>query len=232
MGTVLSRNLHRQAAAEPESGTPRRQPMSRFGLHVSRLMRRARDRRQARGAVRSQSGGRRAAAVFFAATGVLVVVATAGAQTTVPYDAPVTTLVTNMLQPSGSDRTVRLDANQDALFVEFRTGPNQDGYELTSILMYVRDTHEARYMTILGKLWERGDNVTLAANLTREGSLNDFAHNEWQAPPNTYLKPNTTYRFALDYVVGCANDNFAQFGVDCRWVRNDTVRTSQPLFCQ
>ena len=24
----------------------------------------------------------------------------------------------------------------------------------------------------------------------------------------------------------------AQHGVDCRWVRNDTARTSQPLFCQ
>ncbi len=42
--------------------------------------------------------------------------------------------------------------------------------------------------------------------------MNDFAHNEWQAPANTYLEPNTDYGFALECVAGCANDNKAQFG--------------------
>ena len=53
-----------------------------------------------------------------------------------------------MVQPSGSDLVVCLSEGQDGLFQGFRTGPNQGGYELTSILLYVRATHESRYMTI------------------------------------------------------------------------------------
>ena len=212
MRTMRSRNLHKQVAAEPESRTPRRQPMSRFGLNALLMIRPAPHRRQARGTAKQPRHPRPGKAALLAAASVLAVVVTASAQTSVPYDAPVTTLVSNMGQSSGPDRTVTLNSDLDALLVEFRTGPNQDGYELTSIQLYVRDTHESRYMTILGKLGERGANAAWVANLSREGSLNDFAHNEWKAPPNTYLKPNTTYRFALDCVIGCANDNRAQFG--------------------
>lgn len=212
MRTVLLRNLRNRAAANTDSRTPRRLPMSCFGLLFSPITRRAGHRRQPRCAVRPPGGGRQIGAILVAAASILVVVATASAQTSVPYDAPVTTLVTNMLQPSGSSMVKGLSAHLDGLFVEFRTGPNADGYQLSSILLYVRDTHESRYMTILGRLWERGDNTTWVADLTHEGSLDDFAHNEWEAPPNTYLKPNTTYRFALDCVIGCANDNKAQFG--------------------
>ena len=68
-------------------------------------------------------------------------------------------------------------------------------------------------MTINAGLYRgRGNQYTRVADLTRAGSLNDFAHNEWQAPANTYLEPNTDYRFVLDCVAGCANDNKAQFG--------------------
>ena len=128
-------------------------------------------------------------------------------------DPPVTTLVTNMLQSSGSSQTVRLSKDLPVLFQGFRTGPHPGGYELTSISMYVRRTHESRYMTINAGMYR---DLPVArykvAPLTRAGNLNDFAHNEWQAPPNTYLEPNTNYFFALNCDVGCANDNYAQFG--------------------
>ena len=168
--------------------------------------------RRRRGHGRGQPGGAaRLAGVLLSAAIVLGAAAAAPAQ---EYDPPVTTLVTNMLQPSGSDRNITLHDGQDGLYQGFTTGPNQSGYELTSILVYVRDTHESRYMTILAGLYRGDGNVlTKVADLTRAGHLNDFAHNEWLAPPDTYLRPNTHYHFLLDCVSGCANDNVAQFGI-------------------
>ena len=129
------------------------------------------------------------------------------------YDPPVTTMVTNMLQPSGSDRLVALFKRQDGLQQRFRTGPNPAGYQLDGITLYVRDTHQSRYMTIVAGLYRRdGGRYTLVTNLSR-GQLNDFAHNEWQAPADTYLEPDSEYVFVLDCVDGCANDNVAQFGI-------------------
>ena len=128
------------------------------------------------------------------------------------YDPPVTTMVTNMLQPSGSDRTLALFKNQTGLNQRFRTGPNQAGYQLEGIWLYVRDTHESRYMTINAGLYRiSGGAYIRVADLSR-GQLNDFAHNEWKAPANTYLEPDTEYLFMLDCIAGCANDNVAQFG--------------------
>ena len=130
------------------------------------------------------------------------------------YDPPVTTIVTNMLQPSGSDRLVSLHDDQTGLQQRFRTGPNPAGYQLEGIWLYVRNTHESRYMTIRGGLYldSGGATHTRVAYLSR-GQLDDFAHNEWRAPADTYLKPNSDYVFVLDCLAGCANDNFAQFGV-------------------
>ena len=93
----------------------------------------------------------------------------------------------------------------------FRTGPVTGGYELASIWLYVRDTHESRYMTINADLYRGPGLGTKVATLTR-GQLNDFAHNEWRAPANTFLEPDTDYRFVLDCISGCANDNWAQLG--------------------
>ena len=70
----------------------------------------------------------------------------------------------------------------------FRTGPNPAGYELDGITLYVRDTRESRYMTIVAGLYRRiGDRYVHVTNLSR-GQLDDFAHNEWWAPADTYLK--------------------------------------------
>ena len=129
------------------------------------------------------------------------------------YDPPVTTMVTNMLQSSGSDRLAALYKGVSGLQQRFRTGPNPAGYELDGITLYVRDTRESRYMTIVAGLYRRiGSIYSHVTNLSR-GQLDDFAHNQWQAPADTYLKPDTDYAFVLDCVDGCANDNIAQFGV-------------------
>ena len=80
-----------------------------------------------------------------------------------------------------------------------------------SIWLYVRDTHESRYMTIHADLYRGPGLGTKVATLTR-GQLNDFAHNEWRAPANTFLEPDTDYWFVLDCISGCANDNWAQLG--------------------
>ena len=92
----------------------------------------------------------------------------------------------------------------------FRTGPHRGGYELESIWLYVRDTHESRYMTIRAEVYRDATMRHKVATLTR-GQLNDYAHNEWKAGANTYLEPDTDYWFVLDCVSGCANDNWAQF---------------------
>lgn len=63
--------------------------------------------------------------------------------------------------------------------------------------------------TVLYKsIWGRYFHV---ADLTR-GGLDDFAHNDWRPPADTYLEPDTEYVFGLDCVAGCANDNSVQFG--------------------
>ena len=157
---------------------------------------------------RTRCGALRMGAVLLAGMAALVGAATASAQA---YDAPIATLVKNMDQPSGPDILVVLSDNQDGLTQGFRTGPVPGGYELESIWLYVRDTHESRYMTINADLYRGPGLGGKVATLTR-GQLNDFAHNEWRAPANTFLEPNTDYYFMLDCVSGCANDNGAEFG--------------------
>ena len=66
-------------------------------------------------------------------------------------------------------------------------------------------------MTINADLYRGPGLGTKVATLTR-GQLNDFAHNQWQAPANTFLEPDTDYWFVLDCISGCANDNWAQLG--------------------
>ncbi len=151
-------------------------------------------------------GWRGTGAVYLAVAATLVIPATAPAQ---EYNPPVRTLVKNADQ--SSDRLVLLNASQDGLNQAFRTGPNIGGYELTSIVLHVHDTHESRYMTIDAgiHLWDESG-FTRVAKLTR-GQLNDYAANEWWAPENTYLEPDTEYYFLLDCTAGCANDNVAKF---------------------
>ena len=115
--------------------------------------------------------------MFLAVAAILIVAAYARAQ---DYNPPIRTLVKNTDQPS--DRAVLLDASQDGLNQAFRTGPNLGGYELTSIVLHVHDTHESRYMTIdAGIYLYDGSGFTRVAKLTR-GQLNDYAANEWWAP--------------------------------------------------
>ena len=161
----------------------------------------------ARSSPRVAHGALRAVVVLLAGLAVLVGAATASAQ---EYDAPIATLVKNMDQPSGAASVVLSDI-QDGLGQGFRTGPVPGGYELESIWLYVRDTHESRYMTINAKLY-RGPGLGRKVATLTGGRLNDSAHNEWRAPNNTFLEPNTDYYFLLDCAAGCANDNWAQFG--------------------
>ena len=134
---------------KPEDGegrTSRRGETSRGARSRLNIRRKVRLwRRQDHVSAEPQWGWSLSDAVILAAAIVLVVATTLFAQ---EYDPPVTTLVTNMLQPSGSDRVVCLSKGQDGLLQGFRTGPNQGGYELTSILLYVRATPGRRYMTI------------------------------------------------------------------------------------
>ena len=209
MTTVLIDKLDKRVVGDAETGDSQRRATSRRGFRRLDIGHRVRLwQRQDHVSARPQGGARRIGAVLLATASVLVYGVPAPAQEF--YDPPITTLVTNMYQSSGSDKLVTLCKSQDGLYQEFTTGPNPGGYELTSILLYVRDTHESRYMTILAGLYH-GD--TKVADLIRAGSLNDFAKNEWLAPADTYLKPSTTYYFLLDCIEGCENDNVAQFGV-------------------
>ena len=205
MTTVLIDDLDKRVVADAGAEDSQRRATSCRGFRGLNIGRRVRLwQRQDHVSARPHGGARWTRAVLLAAA-VLAAAATAPAQ---EYDPPITTLVTNMQQPSGSDILVSLSKGQDGLYQGFTTGPNPSGYELTSILLYVRDTHESRYMTILAGLYH-GD--TKIADLTR-GQLNDFAHNEWLAPPDTYLQPDTHYHFVLDCVSGCENDNKTRFG--------------------
>ena len=127
-------------------------------------------------------------------------------------DPPMSTMATNMGQPTQSERTICLNSATSGLQQGFTTGPNPSGYQLDKIWLHVRDTHESRYMTVKARLHKvAGGRHIHVADLTR-GQLNDNADNAWQAPDDTYLEPDTEYVFTLDCVHGCANDNLAQFG--------------------
>ena len=207
MKTVLVDNLDKRTVA----GASQRRATNRFGLGLSNIMRWARLwQRHDHAPAKPQGRARRSRAILAVAFSVFVFAAGVSAQT---YDPPITTLVKNTDQSSGSNKIIVLNKYQTGLLQGFRTGPRQGGYELTAIWLYVRDTHESRYMTINAELYRaRGDhNLTKIADLTK-GRLNDFAHNDWPAPANTYLEPNADYYFALECVAGCANDNVAEFG--------------------
>ncbi len=208
MITVLIDKLDKRVVADAGAEDSQRRATCHRGLRGLNIGRRVRLwQRQDHGSARPQGGAWRIGAVLLAAASVLVIAATAPAQ---EYDPPIRTLAKNTDQPS-SGRVVLLDASQDGLNQAFRTGPNLGGYELTSIVLHVHDTHESRYMTIDAGiyLWDESG-FTRVAKLTR-GQLNDFAANEWWAPENTYLEPDTEYYFLLDCTAGCANDNVAQF---------------------
>ena len=157
---------------------------------------------------RATHGALRARLVLLAGLTALAGAAPAAAQ---DHHPQVATLVKNLDQPSGPDIRTVLSRNQDGLMQGFRTGSNRGGYELESIWLYVRDTHESRYMTIRAGVFRDAALRHKVATLTR-GQLNDYAHNEWKAGANTYLEPDTDYWFVLDCDSGCANDNWAQFG--------------------
>ena len=154
------------------------------------------------------NGALRAGLVLLAGLTALAAAAPAAAQ---DHHPPVASLVKNLDQPSGPDIRTVLSKNQDGLMQGFRTGSNRGGYELESIWLYVRDTHESRYMTIRAAVYRDAAMRHQVATLTR-GQLNDYAHNEWKAGANSYLEPDTDYWFVLDCDSGCANDNWAQFG--------------------
>ena len=210
MTTVLVDKLDKRVVADAEAGDSQRRATSRRGLRGLDLRRRVRLwQRQDHVSARPRGGARWTGAILLAVATALVVAVAASAQT---YDPPITTLVKNTDQLS--ERVVLLNEFQDGLNQAFRTGPNLGGYELTSILLHVHDTHESRYMLINAGIYlyngsgESG--FTRVTDLIR-GQLDDYAYNEWWAPENTYLEPDTEYYFLLDCTAGCANDNIAQF---------------------
>ena len=208
MITVLIDKLDKRVVADAEAGDSQRRATSRRGLRGLDLMRRVRLwQRQDHLSAKPEGGWHRTGAMFWAVATALVVAVTARAE----YDPPITTLVTNMLQSSGSDRIVTLCESQDGLYQGFRTGPKQGGYELTDISLYVRGANESRYRTINAGLYHRdGYLITKVTDLTRS-RLDDFGRNEWQAPENTYLESDADYYFLLNCGAGYANDNVAQF---------------------
>ena len=207
MTTVLVEKLDKRVVADAEAGNSQRRATSRRGLRGLDLRRRVRLwQRQDYVSARPRGGARWTGAILLAVATALVVAVAASAQT---YDPPITTLVKNTDQLS--ERVVLLNEFQDGLNQAFRTGPNLGGYELTSILLHVHDTHESRYMLINAGIYlYNGSGFTRVTDLIR-GQLDDYAYNEWWAPENTYLEPDTEYYFLLDCTAGCANDNIAQF---------------------
>ena len=210
MTTVLVDKLDKRVVADAEARDSQRRATSCRGLRGLDLRRRVRLwQRQDYVSARPRGGARWTGAILLAVATALVVAVAASAQT---YDPPITTLVKNTDQLS--ERVVLLNEFQDGLNQAFRTGPNLGGYELTSILLHVHDTHESRYMLINAGIYlyngsgESG--FTRVTDLIR-GQLDDYAYNEWWAPENTYLEPDTEYYFLLDCTAGCANDNIAQF---------------------
>ena len=208
MVTVLIDDLDKRVVAGAEAGDSQRRATSRRGLRGLNIGHRVRLwQRQDHVSAKPHGGARRTGAVLLAMATALVVAVNARAE----YDPPITTLVTNMLQSSGSDRIVTLCESQDGLYQGFRTGPKQGGYELTDISLDVRDANESRYTTINAGLYHRdGYLITKVADLTRS-RWDDFGRNEWQAPENTYLEPDADYYFLLNCGAGYADDNVAQF---------------------
>ena len=204
MSRISGVDLQRQGETDAGGGTTQSRQAGRFGPRTRRWIRQLQRRGRWPGGPRG--GSSRAGTVLLGAATVLVVAATAPAQ---EYDPPVRILAKNTDHPG--NRFVFLNASQDGLNQAFRTGPNLGGYELTSIVLHVHDTHESRYMTIDAGiyLWDESG-FTRVAKLTR-GQLNDYAANEWWAPENTYLEPDTEYYFLLDCTAGCEGDNMAQF---------------------
>ncbi len=194
----------RNRGEEAGEGTSQPRAEGRFGPRVRRWLRQV--QRQGNGQSGPRGGVRRSGTVLLATATALVGAVVARAQ---QYDPPITTLVQNTGQSSG--RIVSLSAHQDGLYQGFTTGPNQAGYELHSISLYVRNTHDSRDMTIEAGLYRGEECLTKVAALTR-GHLNEREHNEWQAPADTFLEPHTEYYIALDCVAGCEGGNVAEFG--------------------
>ena len=207
MTTVLVEKLDKRVVADVEAGDSQRRATSCRGLRGLDLRRRVRLwQRQDHLSARPRGSARWTGAILLAVATALMVAVAVSAQT---YDPPITMLAKNTDQPS--DTLVLLNASQDGLNQAFRTGPNLGGYELTSILLYVHDTHESQYMMINAGIYlYNGSGFTRVTDLIR-GQLDDYAYNEWWAPENTYLEPDTEYYFLLDCTAGCANDNIAQF---------------------
>ena len=198
----------KRVVADAGGRTLQRRATNRRGLRGLNIKRRMRLwQRQDHVLAKLQDSWHWTGAVLLAMATALVIAVTARAE----YDPPITTLVTNMLQTSGSDRIVTLCESQDGLYQGFRTGPKQGGYELTDISLYVRDANESRYTTINAGLYHRdGYLITKVADLTRS-RLDDFGRNEWRAPENTYIEPDADYYFLLNCGTGYANDDVAQF---------------------
>ncbi|MYC74081.1 MAG: hypothetical protein F4X17_25550, partial [Gemmatimonadetes bacterium] len=208
MITMLIDDLDKRVMADTGGRTSQRWATSRRGLRGLDIGRRVRVwQRQDHASAKPQGIWRRTGAMFLAVAAMLVVAVIARAE----YDPPIATLVTNMLQSAGSDRSVILCENQDGLYQGFRTGPKQGGYELTDISLDMRDANESRDRTINAGLYHReGYLITKVTDLTRR-RLDDFALNAWQAPENTYLEPDADYYFLLNCGAGYADDNVAQF---------------------
>ncbi len=120
MVTVLIDDLDKRVVADAGAGDSQRRATSRRGLRGLDIGHRVRLwQRQDHVSAKPQDGWHRTGAVLLAMATALVIAVTARAE----YDPPITTLVTNTLQSSGSYRIVTLCESQDGLYQGFRTGP-------------------------------------------------------------------------------------------------------------
>lgn len=210
MNTMQLGDIRERLTADSGNVTSRRPAKSPCGPHMAKRMRRAQYQQQHHVAAKPQGGVHRIGTYLLGAAVVLAVAVNAPAQ---EYDPPITPLVSNLLQPPGPDGIATFAGLRDRLYQAFRTGPNPGGYELKSIWLYVRNVHEHGRMTVEAGLYQgtlRGK--PRVAALTR-GQLKIFALNQWRAPANTFLEPNTRYVFVLDCTAGCATDSGAEIGV-------------------
>ncbi len=176
MSRISYADLQGRVEESAGEGTSQPRATSGFSLRVRRWIRQVLRQRRVRAGRRGRV--RRTGSAPMAAATVLAVAVAAPAR---EYNPPITTLVKNTYQPT--ERVVLLNAFQDGLYQGFRTGPNLGGYELTSILLYVSDTHGSRYMTIdAGIYLYNGSGFTRVTDLMSGGHL--------RTP--TWSRPRTT----------------------------------------
>ena len=123
-------------------------------------------------------------------------------------------LVGNGGQPAVDGKYMFLNKSSHAFGAAFRTGGEPGGYVGTALVMNIAKGHESRFIETSGSLHECGGSWPgrKITDLIRSERVEIGAMNSWDFPENHVLRPNTCYRFVLECLSGCANDNVVGIG--------------------